>query len=134
MTKIEIENINFLITKYNYFEGLAQALVKAKGKCVFCNEDLLETRLGYSSIVMDHLLPKKLYLELEWNFKNHVLSCSSCNSLKGSYDPLEKKEDSIKMITSHREQLIMRVTEYLKDKISLRKKEWEEIKERILNI
>ncbi len=125
------KRVEILKTKYRWYEGIARALVDAKGRCVYCGEDLMDTRLGYSSIVMDHLLPKAIYSEFEHNYTNHVLSCSSCNSIKGNFDPVRNGENPQSML-ENRELLIERCIAHLKAKIDARKLEWEDIRS-ILN-
>ena len=118
-----------LIKEFGYFEGIAQAVVNADGHCVYCREDLLQTRLGYSSITMDHLLPKSLHPELAWEKSNHVLACSSCNGMKGNYNPLQAGEVGAEMLSAQQSQLIERVRSYLAVAIQKRRSEWERVKQ-----
>jgi len=117
----------FLMSTYGWSEGIARAMERTAGICECCCEDLLSSRAGYSSIVMDHLLPKSKYESEERNLENHVLSCASCNSMKGNYDPLREGEKPAEMLRSHRDELIQRVRAYLKDKIYERKLEWQAV-------
>jgi len=117
----------YLIKQYGWYEGLAMAIDAAEGKCVYCTEPLLETRIGYSSIVMDHLLPKSLYEDFEWDTRNHVLSCASCNSMKGNWDPLLEGESAAEMLDSSKKILIERAKIELNKKIHDRQSEWEDI-------
>ncbi len=116
-----------LMLKYGWYEGIAHALVDADGKCVYCGENLLVTRLGYSSIVMDHLLPTAIYPAFEKNIENHVLSCASCNWMKSKYDPLFNGESDEDMLQK-RDILIERCRNHLKPKIDARYNEWKSIK------
>lgn len=125
--------VKFLINEHGYYEGIAHALVEAKGCCVFCGENILKTRLGYSSLVMDHLLPKAIFPELEREIRNHVLSCSSCNSMKGNHDPLLEGESPKEMVEKNRDELIRRVQILLAEKILQREEEWKSIRDKILN-
>jgi len=113
-----------LIKEFGYFEGIALAVIQAQGCCVYCHEDLLANQLGYSSITMDHLLPKTLYPEVAWDNRNHVLACSSCNGMKGSHDPLNAGEAATEMLISRQAELIERVREYLASAIEKRRAEW----------
>ena len=117
-----------LMSTYGWSEGIARAMERAAGICEYCCEDLLSSRLGYSSIVMDHLLPKSKYESEERNLETAVLSCVSCNSMKGNYDPLREGEKPAEMLRSHRDELIQRVRAHLKDKIDERKREWQAVR------
>jgi HNH endonuclease len=62
-----------------------------KGKCVYCDEDLVEK--GHTitgSATTDHLLPKRKYIQLDDEPLNAVPACSACNHLKGQWDPNER--------------------------------------------
>jgi uncharacterized protein (TIGR02646 family) len=48
--------------------------------CSFC-----EARLG-ASLAVEHMLPKKLYPNLEKDWNNFLLGCPNCNSTKGKKD------------------------------------------------
>jgi len=119
--------------EFGWYKGLARAVVDAKGCCVYCEEDLLVTRLGYSSIVMDHLLPRSVFSqpEIEANHDNHVLACSSCNGMKENFNPLQPGEDPLWMLSEKQSLLIERVREALGDKIEARKTEWSAIQKKI---
>ncbi|MCW9023344.1 MAG: HNH endonuclease [Gammaproteobacteria bacterium] len=122
------KRIEKLMKIYGWYEGIARALIDSNGYCVFCGENLVETRLGYSSIVMDHLLPKSKYPDLEYEFHNHILSCSSCNGMKGNFDPLHEGEEAKSML-QNRQEIIDRCKHYLSKSIRDRKEEWLEIKD-----
>ncbi len=123
--------VKFLIDDFDWYEGTALALVEAKGVCQYCGENLLDTELGYSSIALDHLLPKSTYPAFEWDMRNYVLSCAYCNSRKGSSDMLQEGENAERMLASNKSVLIDRARESLKPKISGRRKEWEAIRDAI---
>ena len=116
------KRVQILKSKYRWYEGTALVLIEANGKCVYCGENLMDTRLGYSSMVMDHLLPKAIYPVVEYDYRNHVLSCVSCNSMKGNYDLLEGGENPDNML-NNREILVRRCIDYLQPKIDSRKLE-----------
>ncbi len=123
--------VKFLIEDFGWHEGLAAAFVEAKGVYQYCEKSLLDTELGYSSIVMDHLLPQSMYPEFAQDTRNHVLSCSSCNSMKGSSDILQEGENPEEMLASDKSVLIDRARENLNHKINGRRKEWEAIRDAI---
>ena len=118
----------FLKLEMDWYEGLARAIECANGNCVYCGENLVETRLGYSSIEMDHLLPKSIYKKVEWDFDNHVLSCSSCNGMKKNWNPLEEGENALEMLRGNKQEIINRVSDYLSDKIEARENEWQRVR------
>ncbi len=66
---------------------------RTRGRCEYCDRDLIEDRLGYACGAIDHLLPKSEYPDLERCEDNWVLACSLCNSVKGTYPVLEKGEE-----------------------------------------
>ena len=122
---------DFLINDYGWYEGTAKAMERADGICEYCREDLLSSRAGYSSICIDHLLPRAKYQSEEINLDNYALSCSSCNTMKQAYDPLLKGEDAKKMLSEKRNDLIQRVQTHLKPKIEKRMQEWQHIHDEI---
>ena len=80
------EKIKLLIEKHNFNEGTALAYVESEGRCIYCGTELLENLLSYFSADIDHLLPKSTYPEQKNNIHNWVLSCHTCNLLKGKID------------------------------------------------
>lgn len=119
--------------EFKYYVGTARAAVEANGICVYCREDLLASRLGYSSMEREHLIPKEAHPELEWEALNEVLSCRSCNSLKGKYNPLQDDESALEMLRFRRTDLIERVRGYMKEPIETREREWIRVWEIIRN-
>jgi len=123
------EKIAYLQNQYNYNHATAVVYIQSKGICTYCGENLLEFRQGYSSGVVDHLLPSVKYPELSDDINNTVYCCSSCNQMKGKYNALENGEDPCIMLTKRREVLIDRIREHLRERISKRTYEYEDIKE-----
>ena len=74
-------------------ERTAWAYARTRGRCEYCDLDLIEDRMGYACGEIDHLLPKSEYPDLEWCQDNWVLACRLCNSVKGTYPVLEKGEE-----------------------------------------
>ena len=107
---MNVEDISAALQNDLGFEaGTAAAWARSGGRCEYCDRDLIGDRLGYACSQVDHLLPKARYPDLEWSpHDNRALSCSLCNSLKGSYDPLEPGEDPLVMVTRHRGVLLAR--------------------------
>lgn len=69
-------------------EITARAFVEDDLKCVYCGEDLLDSRRAYSSSGIDHIFPKSKYPGFENDPKNIVTCCSSCNTIKSGFDPI----------------------------------------------
>jgi len=84
-----------LIEEFDFHPLTAKIYVEYNGKCAYCGLDLLETTVKYHSGVIDRILPKMNYPELEWNENNLALSCFSCSELKGNYDVLESTKNNI---------------------------------------
>jgi len=59
-----------------------------EGKCVYCGTELVETGHTISGLAStDHLLPKHNRPELDEDPLNAVPACSTCNHVKGQWDP-----------------------------------------------
>ena len=65
MNERESKIVSELMNNVNFSRSFATAFVRARGRCVYCGEDLLRNRLGYTSAVVYHLLPKWKYPELQ---------------------------------------------------------------------
>ena len=78
-----------LIEEFNFHPLIAKIYVEYNGKCAYCGLDLLETTVKYHSGMIDRVLPKTNYPELEWDENNLALSCFTCSDLKGDYDVLK---------------------------------------------
>lgn len=77
--------------------------LRCEGKCVYCKRDMLENYIvSQFDAQRDHLLPKREYPELENVPSNWVLSCSSCNKLKGTWDANDEGPRAQPELTSHR--------------------------------
>lgn len=66
--------------------------VRDRFRCVYCGENLLQSRVHMSSAQLDHLLPKKKYPSYSRNPANIVLSCFCCNIIKHTYDVLADED------------------------------------------
>ena len=71
-------------------KDLANAFVRARGRCEYCGSDLLMSRQGYAISEIDHLLPRSTFLKLESEPNNHVLFSRKCNGVKSTFNPLEE--------------------------------------------
>ena len=98
-------------------ERTARAYARSRGRCEYCDLDLIEDRMGYASGEIDHLLPKSEYPDLEWCQDNWVLACRLCNSVKGTYSVLEKGEEMTEeALAQIRDALITQVREHILDR------------------
>ncbi|MGL4500396.1 MAG: retron system putative HNH endonuclease, partial [Planktothrix sp.] len=62
---------------HDYREAKVDLERRLGSYCSYC-----ETKLTYSSLDVEHLLPKKEYPERENEWNNFLLSCKVCNSIK----------------------------------------------------
>ena len=122
------DSFKYLYETRGWHEGLARATAESKGICKYCDDDLLESRVGYTSITLDHLLPQKLYPDFVEHPKNHVLCCASCNLMKRDWDPIRVGENPGQMLKENQDELITRVRKKLNEAIDRRKTEWLEVK------
>lgn len=94
-----------------------QLFERDQGRCVYCGLDLKADYDRFMMATEDHLVPgsKGNYgRELE----NLVLSCRTCNSLKGSFvpnPPLDHKNEKRKYITAVRAHIMAKRAERLKE-------------------
>lgn len=65
----------------------ARVYVNAKGRCEYCGRDLIEDRIGYGSIQIDHIFPQSK--GGDDSLDNLALSCSICNSVKSDWISVE---------------------------------------------
>ncbi len=105
--------------EFGFSPDIAAAAADANGSCCYCGEDLLASRLGYSSIARDHLLP-----DYRGRMLNVVLACTSCKQMKAGFDPLHAGEDPDHMLREEKDRLIQRVRTHLQTHILARKSEW----------
>ena len=122
------QKIEYLERTYGFNHGTAMAYVRSKGRCTYCQENVLSTREGYSSGQIDHVLPAARYPQIASDINNWVYCCSSCNFMKHELDVLQSGEDPVRMITEEKEELITRVRTSLKEKIDKRTVEFEDIR------
>lgn len=127
------EKIQYLVSKHGYHPGTAAAYVEAKGFCMYCEELVLDTRTGYSSGAIDHLIPRADFPDLAMETANWVYSCGSCNTMKSAYNPLLPHEAASDMILHSKAALIGRVRDHLRAKILGRNAEFEDIRRLILD-
>lgn len=123
------DSVDKLRSEFGYWPAPARATVEANGICQYCKEDLLVCRPGYSSIAVDHLLPKSVYPEFADDERNWLLACASCNGMKGGFDPLREGEDPGKMLGMGRTEMIQRVVDHLEGKVEDRTNEWRRVLE-----
>jgi 5-methylcytosine-specific restriction endonuclease McrA len=94
-----------------------QLFERDQGRCVYCGLDLKADYDRFMMATEDHLVPgsKGSYArELE----NLVLSCRTCNSLKGSFvpnPPLDQRKQKRQYITAVRAYIMAKRAERLKE-------------------
>ena len=128
------ENPPHWLPKDRWDENTSKAMVEANGYCVYCHEDLLLTRTAYSAGRKEHLLPKKKYPEFEDCPENHVLSCESCNSLKGTKCVIENGEDPEHMLKTKRTVLIERARKSIEKEIVRNERLWVDIRKKFRGV
>lgn len=107
-----------LIEEFDFHPLTAKIYVEYNGKCAYCGLDLLETTVKYHSGVIDRILPKTNYPELEWNENNLALSCFSCSELKGNYDVLEStKNNTVEILHEYKAILIDKIKKELSNRM-----------------
>lgn len=112
-----------LENELGFSRSLAFAYVRARGRCEYCGLDLLMSRQGYASAELDHLLPQSKYKEYVSDNRNLVLSCRTCNGVKGSVDLLGTNEDAEEAL-SDRELLVNRARRDIAGKMALYDENW----------
>lgn len=106
----EEKTVAQLIDEFNFHPLTAKIYVEYNGKCAYCGLDLLETTVKYHSGVIDRVLPKTNYPELEWNESNLALSCFTCSDLKGDYDVLEPNNNNTsEILQEHKRTMIDKI-------------------------
>lgn len=110
--------------EFGFHPDVAAAAAEANGSCCYCGEDLLASRVGYSSIARDHLVPSYRGSAL-----NAVLACTSCKNMKADFDPLHESENAEQMLREEKDRLIQRVRTHLQKQIIARKSEWYQVRD-----
>ncbi len=119
------EKVKMLMNELNWEESTARAFVEYGCICPYCGEDLLISRASYSSIYIDHLLPKSKYPDLEWDQRNVVACCLSCNSMKYELNILDLYKDiDPKNALDNKQDLINMVKASLSERLEYRQKEY----------
>jgi 5-methylcytosine-specific restriction endonuclease McrA len=68
--------------RYRHQEIKAALIAETKGKCAFCESQILGTQFGD----VEHLRPKRLHPELFVAWENLTLACAKCNNFKSDID------------------------------------------------
>ena len=75
-----------LMNELDWRKRWAVPFARSGGRCEYCGLDLLRDRLGFTTGVVDHLLPKSKYPKLADETDNWVYSCPHCNTIKSTTD------------------------------------------------
>ncbi len=118
-----------LVNKHGFNEGTAIAYLESKGKCVYCDKNLLEGLSDFYAADIDHLLPKSMYPEIEWDINNWVLSCRACNSIKGKMNISNLSWTPTEAIKNHKKELIAMFRTFLQERRNTKELEFKMIKE-----
>jgi hypothetical protein len=100
-------------------------------RCAYCDRDLLKDRgIAYFFSHSDHVLPQSKYPQLINTPTNRVLSCRSCNTIKGDWNPNSANKIVIEPTRSHltpeeRSMLIVATREWLKPMSERNEKQFE---------
>ncbi|MBA8868320.1 HNH endonuclease [Pantoea agglomerans] len=70
-------------TKYRHEKVKAALIKETRGKCVYCESKILHVHHGD----VEHILPKSLYEDQTFEWKNLTLACEICNQNKSNRDP-----------------------------------------------
>jgi 5-methylcytosine-specific restriction endonuclease McrA len=94
-----------------------QLFERDAGRCVYCGLDLKADYDRFMMATEDHLVPgsRGTYAR---DLENLVLSCRTCNSLKGNFipsPPLDHRKDRRKYITAVRGHIMTKRSERLKE-------------------
>ncbi len=112
------KTVTQLIEEFNFHPLTAKIYVEFNGRCAYCGLDLLETTVKYHSGVIDRVLPKASYPELEWDENNLALSCFSCSELKGEYNVLEStKKNTLEILQEYKGILIDKIKRELSQRM-----------------
>ena len=68
---------SFTGPSYEWKDTHVDIIVRAKGRCEYCDEDLLKSDSAFFSSEWEHIDPQG-----EFTFQNIALSCKRCNGLK----------------------------------------------------
>jgi|SRR5579863_6258074 5-methylcytosine-specific restriction endonuclease McrA len=91
--------------------------------CVYCDFSGLNDFNSWRQLAIDHLIPVSRGGSNTPD--NKVVSCHRCNTLKGSWNPLEGDEQPSVISEEYRFQLIARVKKYLRLEDSEERKDFD---------
>ncbi|MBX9468928.1 MAG: HNH endonuclease [Rhizobium sp.] len=71
-------------TSYKHAENKAALIASTHGKCMYCEAHITHTQFGD----VEHIKPKAVFTDQEFEWSNLGFCCSVCNNSKGdSYEP-----------------------------------------------
>jgi hypothetical protein len=125
--QVAVESL--LAAPLNFEQRTAITYINAKGRCEYCDRDLIHDRLGYACAQIDHLLPQgKFPYEITGRQNNFVLSCALCNGVKRDSVVLEEGEEAFAMLATNRSQLILRAREIIEKGLEEANLKWVHVK------
>ena len=141
MCNEEFEIVRDRLRKELGFGKISATLyARERGRCEYCKRDLIHDRLGYACQEKDHLLSRAgltecgVHQDIADSLENSVLCCSYCNNLKGQHWFLQNGEDSLLMLTHHRQELIERVRRYIGPIAEQKDQDWMRAREIVLGV
>lgn len=109
---------------YNWDETNINLAIRAKGKCEYCEKNMLESIDNYKLWQVDHIKPRSSNCINFEDFDNKALSCTQCNKdFKGKWNPT-----SVIGEDKERTEYIKEISKYIKEKREKKQKELDEIK------
>ncbi|EPI8558718.1 HNH endonuclease [Vibrio fluvialis] len=90
-------------------------------KCAYCDKDMFESVDSYKEWQTDHLVP--FSKSNDDTYENCVLSCRTCNFIKGTWNPEQNQAEPLSRI-----ELIGRARKYVFEKRSLTQSQINEYK------
>lgn len=86
--------------KFGYPKEDAFVFVRAKGRCEYCDAELMHDRIAFDSVQFDHITPKS---KGGGNSADNIaLACKVCNTAKSTYLPAgDSREERIQDTKRH---------------------------------
>jgi len=102
-----------------------------RGTCVYCGFSGMNNFLAWRQLAIDHVIP--VARGGSNTHDNKVVSCHRCNTLKGSWNPLEGDDKPSVVSEEYRLRLIPRVKKYLDIDNSEERKDFDQMMDELRN-